>query len=301
MARPLKQGIDYFPHDTDASNDEKIEYIEALYGLAGYAFYFKILERIYRSGIGYMDFSDEMTEKIWAKNLNIRINIFKKMLESCVKVGLFSQEEWMKDRRITSEAVMKRMREILFDRKRMREKRAQNNPLSPEQIHHSSPINSEQTSDQSDIKEIKLKESKINKSKPDVTKSQTEISDLAVKLAEKLKSLILTNNPIAKVPGDLRNWQIEFNRLLRLDKRPGDLVYKVLEFSQRDAFWSTNILSAKTFREKFDQLYMRMNKQEGENGFKSNRQDSRALPIKYETPEEFLARRRKEQHEDIRK
>ena len=25
MARPIKEGMDYFPHDTDATNDEKIE------------------------------------------------------------------------------------------------------------------------------------------------------------------------------------------------------------------------------------------------------------------------------------
>ena len=48
MTRPQKQGLDYFSHDTDASNDEKIEAMEAVYGLAGHAFYFKLLERIYR-------------------------------------------------------------------------------------------------------------------------------------------------------------------------------------------------------------------------------------------------------------
>jgi hypothetical protein len=47
MARPKKEGMDYFPHDTDAVNDEKIEALRLLYGNDGYAFYFILLERIY--------------------------------------------------------------------------------------------------------------------------------------------------------------------------------------------------------------------------------------------------------------
>lgn len=47
MARPLKLGLDYFPHDTDAWNDDKIEAMRVNFGNDGYAFYFIILERIY--------------------------------------------------------------------------------------------------------------------------------------------------------------------------------------------------------------------------------------------------------------
>ena len=38
-ARPRKDTFDYFPHDTDAAHDEKIEAMRALYGNDGYAFY----------------------------------------------------------------------------------------------------------------------------------------------------------------------------------------------------------------------------------------------------------------------
>jgi hypothetical protein len=54
MAMPLKAGIDYFPHDTDAINDEKIEAMRAEYGNDGYAFYFILLERIYKKN-GVLD------------------------------------------------------------------------------------------------------------------------------------------------------------------------------------------------------------------------------------------------------
>ena len=43
MARPRKEGLDYFPHDTDAASDEKIEALTIIYGAKGYAFYFILL------------------------------------------------------------------------------------------------------------------------------------------------------------------------------------------------------------------------------------------------------------------
>ncbi|MCY6354344.1 Lin1244/Lin1753 domain-containing protein [Clostridium sp. ZS2-4] len=44
MARPKKLGMDYFPHDCDASNDERVEGLRAVHGDDGYAFYFILLE-----------------------------------------------------------------------------------------------------------------------------------------------------------------------------------------------------------------------------------------------------------------
>lgn len=38
MARPRKEGMDYFPHDTDAVNDTKIESLRMLYGNDGHYF-----------------------------------------------------------------------------------------------------------------------------------------------------------------------------------------------------------------------------------------------------------------------
>ena len=49
MARPLKAGLNYFPHDTDAVNDDKLQSLMALHGAEGYAFYFILLERIFRT------------------------------------------------------------------------------------------------------------------------------------------------------------------------------------------------------------------------------------------------------------
>lgn len=59
MARPRKQTVDYFPHDTDASlsSKETIPALETRWGNDGYAFWFKLLELLGRSPGLYYNFS----------------------------------------------------------------------------------------------------------------------------------------------------------------------------------------------------------------------------------------------------
>ena len=75
-------------------------------------------------------------------------------------------------------------------------------------------------------------------------------------MAEKLKALMLQNNPGAKTPDDLTKWVAEFDKMTRLDKRTLEQINVVMEFSQKDSFWKSNILSAKKLREKFDTLLL---------------------------------------------
>jgi len=43
MARPRKQTVDYFPHDTDVSSGKTLTILQSKYGNDGYAFWFKLL------------------------------------------------------------------------------------------------------------------------------------------------------------------------------------------------------------------------------------------------------------------
>lgn len=44
MARPIKDTVLYFSHDADASNGKTVTILESQFGIAGYAFWFKLLE-----------------------------------------------------------------------------------------------------------------------------------------------------------------------------------------------------------------------------------------------------------------
>ena len=97
MARPQKQGLDYFPHDT--FTDDKIEAMEAKYGLAGHAFYSKLCERIYRTTDGELDVSDAETTQILARNFHISLRHFNAMLETAINKGLFDRQLFEKTKR----------------------------------------------------------------------------------------------------------------------------------------------------------------------------------------------------------
>lgn len=126
MARPQKEGMDYFPHDTDAVNDEKIEALRALYGNDGYAFYFIMLERIYRTADFEINVSDAETQKetfqILAKKVGVSTEIFEQMLNAALKWGCFSKKDYEKRGVITSKGIKKRAAVVLEKRRRMREK-----------------------------------------------------------------------------------------------------------------------------------------------------------------------------------
>ncbi len=58
MARPIKQTVAYFPHDTDASEGKTLTIIQAKYGNDGYAFWFKLLQLLGKSPRHYYDFNN---------------------------------------------------------------------------------------------------------------------------------------------------------------------------------------------------------------------------------------------------
>jgi hypothetical protein len=87
---------------------------------------------------------------------------------------------------------------------------------------------------------------------------ETKVSEDSIKLTNKLIDLILRNDPKAKLPKDNNHWNLEMDRLLRIDKRTYDEVDKVISWCQNDSFWKTNILSTAKLRKQFAQLYLKM-------------------------------------------
>ena len=93
--------------------------------------------------------------------------------------------------------------------------------------------------------------------------SQTKWSDehIEYRLSNYLFKHMKNNNPSVRKP-NLQNWCTHIDRMIRLDNREPNEIKKVIEWSQKDSFWMTNILSTSKLRDKYDQLYMNMNKKE---------------------------------------
>jgi hypothetical protein len=122
MARPQKEGMDYFPHDTDAVNDEKIESLRFLYGNDGYAFYFILLERIYRSKEFELDVSDAETIQILCRKVGVNEEKFNQILQTSLKRGCFDKEAYEERKVLTSNGVKSRSTVVVEKRVKMRDK-----------------------------------------------------------------------------------------------------------------------------------------------------------------------------------
>jgi predicted phage replisome organizer len=88
---------------------------------------------------------------------------------------------------------------------------------------------------------------------------QNKFADDAIEyvLASELYNLMLENNPSAKKP-ILRAWAKSIDLMIRVDKRSVGDIRSVIQWSQKDSFWQTNILSTKKLRDKYDQLAIKM-------------------------------------------
>ena len=95
-------------------------------------------------------------------------------------------------------------------------------------------------------------------------KSTQVPSEAGTRLAHLLRSRMLQNNCRAKITEpQLRNWAREADRMLRLDHRTEQQIEEMIEFSQRDQFWSTNILSMGKLRQHFDRFIMLLERSGG--------------------------------------
>ena len=115
MARPTKQGLDYFPLDT--SMDSKMELFEAEHGLIGFAFLIKIFQKIYDNG--YFCEWNEDEQLLLSKRINADINQVNVYINSALKRNIFNQELFNKYNILTSRGIQKRFLEACKRRKQI--------------------------------------------------------------------------------------------------------------------------------------------------------------------------------------
>ena len=247
MARPQKCGMDYFPHDTDALTDEKIEALRMLYGNDGYAFYFILLERIYRTENFELDISDAETVQILSRKIGITEEQFIKMLNTSLKRNCFDNDIYEQRKCLTSNGIKKRADVVIS--KRLSAKETYNKRVSATET----------------IQEIKEETpQKVHKGEEskDKGKKKTFLSDSnEYRLAELLDGFIKTRNPKRREP-DLQAWSSDIDKMMRIDNRTADEVEFIIRWCQKSNFWQNNILSASKLREKYDQLYLKANEKQ---------------------------------------
>lgn len=95
----------------DCHLDEKFEYIEAEFGLEGFAIIVKLLQRIYGGQGYYCEWSDRVA-LLFARKIGAGANVVREVVSSALKERIFDEEIFQKYGVLTSHGIQKRFAEV---------------------------------------------------------------------------------------------------------------------------------------------------------------------------------------------
>lgn len=116
MARPQKDGLDYFPLDTEFFNDKDIRILRSRYGSGGVLLYIYLLCEIYRNG--YYVVADDDFISITADDVNMSCEQITQIISFLLKRSLFDDTLFKSDTVLTAKSVQKRYQEVCKNRRR---------------------------------------------------------------------------------------------------------------------------------------------------------------------------------------
>lgn len=119
MARPIKQGLTYFPFDVDFFNDEKIEAISGEFGIKGEIVAIKLLTAVYRNGY-FIEWSEMLQMKMLKSLPSISKELLDQIISRLIKWEFFDEDLFNSEQVLTSRGIQKRYFEAM-KRNRVRE------------------------------------------------------------------------------------------------------------------------------------------------------------------------------------
>ncbi len=290
-----KSGLDYFP--LACSFEDKVELIEAEFGLRGLAIIVKLYQKIYGEFGYYCEWNDEVALLFSRKACGLAEgdNVVSEVIKATIKRGIFDKEMFLKYGILTSVGIQKRYFEAA---KRRNEIEVEKSYLLLSALQIPKNVNIIQKNVCRNSKNVcrnqqsKVKESKVNNNSsvatPAEPKQTTVVFDeqsFEIKCVDILIGSCLKTFPSSKVPRTLmekQKWAVEIERMKRIDGRTETDIMQALNYAITDTFWQSNIRSTKKFREKFETLIVRgrgavKQKSNGFNQFLQNNYDFDSL------------------------
>lgn len=271
MARPIKQGLDYFPLDVDIDQDDKIEMVEAEHGHVGFSVVIRLLAKIYKEGYFY-EWS-ERERKLFAKRVNVDINTLESIVSDCINERIFNKTLFEAHGILTSKGIQKRYLEAVKRRKQVVFKKEYFLVDDVASIVGSNKIavfieDADENKVNVNINHVDGDKKKPGKVQPEKGHTLEIVPEKpskkpATKLvkftaedmdnARYLFDLIQRNNPDAKEPS-FDKWADVFRLMREKDGRTDDALKYVIDWSQANEFWRNNILSPSKLRDQWVRL-----------------------------------------------
>ncbi|WP_163538177.1 DUF4373 domain-containing protein [Gracilibacillus sp. YIM 98692] len=109
MARPMKQGVDYFPLDVHL--DDKFKFVEIKFGLKGFSMVIKLMQKIYSQGYWCRWTEDEVL--LFAHEARADVEFVEQVVEECLKRNIFDRSKYETFRILTSRGIQKRYKAMV--------------------------------------------------------------------------------------------------------------------------------------------------------------------------------------------
>lgn len=251
MARPNKQGLDYFPLDVHL--DDKIKFIKARFKWEGFGIMIGVFQHIYSQGYWCSWNADDAF--LYSDDNKIELDLLNNIIEESLKRKLFCIKLYEKYKILTSQGIQKRYIEIVKRRRNvdiMKEYVLIGGSWGQLDVSNMSTTckqgASKSTQSKGNRKEIESKEKVKNKYLEDSEE---------FRVANFLYQNILKNKPDFLKP-NFQTWAKHADLMLRVDKRSLTTAKKLIVWVQNDDFENTRVLSISKLRKRFDSLEMTM-------------------------------------------
>lgn len=283
MARPVKEGLDYF--ELDCHMEEKVRLIQAEFGLKGFAIVVKLYQKIY-GGFGYYCEWNEDSLLLFMSENGVSSrdekNLISEIVAACIRRNIFSEKLFNEFGILTSYGVQKRYLNAVSRREKVElikeyllisvGKNQDNVCINSINVNR----NSVNVCSNSQSREEKSREDNNIVATPAEPKPATvsfQDGSFEIRCVDMIINSCLKTFPNSKVPQSLtdkQKWAVEIDRMKRIDKRSEEDIVNALDYALTDSFWQTNIRSAKKFREKFETLIVQSRKNRNRGNIKNS-------------------------------
>ena len=188
----MNNGINYFPLNVHL--DDKFEFIEAEFGLKGFAIVVKLFQKIYGQQGYYCEWTEDVA-LLFGKNVGLGGDAVSEIVRAAIKRGIFDSELYDKYQILTSRGIQERYFEAVSRRKEV-EVRKEYLLIKVDQIYKNVRILNENVnissknvniSEQKKVEESKVKEKRVE---------EKELPRLPVRIVKLYENNIAPLTPI---------------------------------------------------------------------------------------------------------
>jgi len=117
MARKQKDTVSYFPHDANASSGDTLTILQGRFGNDGYAFWFKLLEKLSSTEGHHLDLKNPTKWNLFAAKMGVAGNVCVEMCNLLVEMEAIDAQLW-EERVIWCQNLVNNLADVYRNRRR---------------------------------------------------------------------------------------------------------------------------------------------------------------------------------------